>query len=518
MSRLPRLTALALASVFGLLGRAWSQAQTPCPAWTIEGEQADANLGLVAAAGDVNGDCYDDVLVGAPGYDNGESNEGRASLYLGSASGLSTTVAWAFESDQLGAGLGSVSTAGDVNGDGFDDVIVGAAGFDNGESSEGRAFVHLGSASGLSSTAAWTAESDQAFAAQSVFFPNPPLPVSTAGDVNGDGYDDVLVGASDPAAYVYLGSASGLSTSPAWNGAVEGYSTTWTAVSAAGDVNGDGYDDVLVGAPDCCNALEDEDTEGRVDLYLGSATGLPFSPAWTRTGGDCVLFCASHHLGSSVAGAGDVNGDGLDDVIVGASGIQSAYAYLGAPTGLSGAAWTVDVGSWVSAAGDVNGDGYADVLVGSTIFANGQSNEGLVAAYLGPGLGGSSAIFSGDGINADAIAPRNTIIGTSWNAPLTIGHPHGSSGPLSLMVRSTTTNGPNFSSPMGGRLTEFLVGGPFLTTIPGSHDGSSGNVPNQVIPNLVSFIGVPWAAQYVVVGGGFGDLSRAVFGIVTTCP
>ncbi len=126
----------------------------------------------------------------------------------------------------------------------------------------------------------------------------------------------------------------------------------------------------------------------------------------------------------------------------------------------------------------------------------------------------TSATFSGDGINAETIAPVNAVLGSSWSAPLTLGHPHGSGGPLSLKVRSATINGLNFVSPVGGRLTEILVTGPFLITISGSHNGVSGDVPTQTIPDQFSLVGVPWAAQYTVVGGGFGDLSQAVFGIV----
>jgi hypothetical protein len=109
-------------------------------------------------------------------------------VFLGSASGLSTSAAWTAESDQAGALFGnSVASAGDVNGDGYGDVIVGAFGFDNGQTDEGRAFLYFGSAMGLSTTPAWTAESDQASAAFGVS-------VASAGDVNGDGYGDVIVG------------------------------------------------------------------------------------------------------------------------------------------------------------------------------------------------------------------------------------------------------------------------------------------------------------------------------------
>jgi hypothetical protein len=140
------------------------------------------------APGDVNGDGYDDVIVGAVGYDDGETDEGRVFVYYGSASGLPPAPDWTAESDQAGAGFASVSRAGDVNGDGYGDVIIGASAYDNGQTDEGRVYVYHGSASGLSTTPDEIAESNQ----DQAFF---GFSVGTAGDVNGDGYDDVVVGA-----------------------------------------------------------------------------------------------------------------------------------------------------------------------------------------------------------------------------------------------------------------------------------------------------------------------------------
>src|SRR5439155_22422688 len=138
--------------------------------------------------GDVNGDGYSDVIVGAVLYDNGQADEGRAYVYLVFPSATLFRSGWTAESNQVAAQFGwSVATAGDVNGDGYSDVIVGAPLYSNGEGEEGRAFVYLGSASGLAVTAAWTAESDQI----SAYFGNS---VATAGDVNGDGYSRFIVG------------------------------------------------------------------------------------------------------------------------------------------------------------------------------------------------------------------------------------------------------------------------------------------------------------------------------------
>jgi hypothetical protein len=140
-------------------------------------------------------------------YDNDQTDEGAAFVYIGSATGLNTVPAWIAEGNQDEAGFGcSVATAGDVNGDGYSDVIVGALQYHNGQELEGAAFVFTGSASGLSTTPAWMAEGDQ----EGAWF---GYSVATAGDVNGDGYSDVIASAiyySNPeidegAAFVYYG-------------------------------------------------------------------------------------------------------------------------------------------------------------------------------------------------------------------------------------------------------------------------------------------------------------------------
>ena len=118
-----------------------------------ESDQVGAEFGLPAqSAGDVNGDGYDDVIVGARFYSNGQSNEGRAYVFYGSASGLSTTPDWIAEGNQASASYGrAVSTAGDVNNDGFDDIVVGASLYGTPSAGdEGRVFVYYGGPSGLS--------------------------------------------------------------------------------------------------------------------------------------------------------------------------------------------------------------------------------------------------------------------------------------------------------------------------------------------------------------------------------
>jgi hypothetical protein len=379
-------------AVFVYYGSASGPSATPD--WTAEGDQDSAYLGgAVATAGDVNGDGYSDIIVGAREYDNGNTDEGMVRVYHGSGSGPSSTPDWTAEGDSDGAFLGkSVSTAGDVNGDGYSDVIVGAHQYSNGHSQEGRALVYHGSSSGLSTSADWTIESDQASARLGIS-------VCTAGDVNGDGYSDVIVGAhlydndqsDEGLASVYHGSSSGLGGTADWT--VEGNQDTSRfafSVATAGDVNGDGYADVIIGAYLYDNP---ESNEGRVFAYHGSSTGLNTTPDWTAESD-----ANNAHLGYAVFTAGDVNGDGYADVIVGADRYDNgtsnegmAFVFKGSDTGLrSGIYWSDDggqadayFGSAVSTAGDVNGDGYSDIIVGAYNAANGESGEGQSYVYYG---------------------------------------------------------------------------------------------------------------------------------------
>jgi hypothetical protein len=405
--------------------------------WTAEGDQESATFGIsVGTAGDVNGDGYSDVIVGAERYDHGQDDEGRAFLYYGSVSGLELAPAWAAESDQAGAHFGSsVGTGGDVDGDGFFDVIVGADDYTSPAVSEGGAFVYHGSALGLAADPDWTAEGGQAFARFGGA-------VATAGDVNADGFADVIVGApryADPEAdegraYLFYGSALGLEAAPAWTaegdlvGAYFGH-----AVGTAGDANGDGFADVIVGA---YGYSSPENNEGRIYVYHGSAGGLGPTADWTDEPD-----AADQNLGYSVGTAGDVNGDGYADVIVGApladAAAGRAYLYRGSAVGLGPAPYRTlpppvpgaMMGWSVGTAGDVNGDGYSDVIVGLYNYTLDADGEGAAVIYAGSpnGIGlipswgqspgeedvhyGASVATAGD-VNGDGFS--DVIVGAPW--------------------------------------------------------------------------------------------------------
>jgi len=400
--------------VFAWHGSASGLGATGTPAnadWTAESNQAGSQFGASASAstaGDINGDGYSDIIVGADTYDNGQTDEGEVFVWHGSASGLGATgtptnAVWFLESNQVDAWLGiSVSTAGDVNGDGYADLLLGASRYDSGEVDEGFAFLYLGAAGSASLSPNWVTESNQANAYYGTS-------VGTAGDVNGDGYADVLVGAypydngqtDEGRAFLYYGSATGLSTTANWtaesnqNGGQLG-----TAVGTAGDVNGDGYADVILGAFTYDNGQTDE---GVAFVWYGSATGLgangtPANADWSAESNQ-----ASAQFSISAGPAGDVNGDGFADVIVGAVYYDNgqtnegrAYVYHGSATGLNaspdwmaeGNADNAEFGLSSGTAGDVNGDGYSDVIVGATYFNPGG---GQAYAYYGSATGLSTS-------------------------------------------------------------------------------------------------------------------------------
>ncbi|MBH8558496.1 FG-GAP-like repeat-containing protein [Hymenobacter negativus] len=377
--------------VYAYYGSPAALLATPTATLT-EPSPADGNAYGVrtASAGDVNGDGYDDVLVGAYLANGGK---GRAYLYLGSSTGLATTPTVLDGPGSTNSYFGySLVGAGDVNGDGYDDVLVSAFRANGGS---GRAYLYLGSSAGLATTA--TTFSEPVSAPNNGFGSS----VAGAGDVNGDGYADVLIGAyfsgsGQGRAYCYLGSSTGLATTPTTlsEPSAAAGNNFGNSLAGAGDVNGDGYADVLVGA----QGPNDNSRQGRAYFYLGSRNGLVNTPSTALSEPSAVN---GNNFGTSVASAGDVNGDGYSDVLVGAQGPNDgtrqgrAYFYPGNSAGLT-ATPTATLsepsavngnyfGYSVSSAGDVNGDGYSDVLVGASGASS--TNTGRAYYYLGSGTG-----------------------------------------------------------------------------------------------------------------------------------
>ncbi len=362
---------------------------------TLGSSQASAQFGHDAAnVGDVNGDGYEDIVVTAYGFDGtAGANEGGWFLYLGGAT-VNVLTDGSGLGLQVDARMGSsVAGVGDVNGDGYSDFVVGAEFYDiNANGNEGRAYLYLGGAT-FNSVADATFQESQSNG-------NFGSGVAGAGDVNGDGFSDILIaaenydgGATDSGSvFLYYGSSSANTVSDATLTSNLAGVRLGTGVDGAGDVNADGFGDIIVGAPEFESAVA-ENNEGLAILYLGGST---FN---TTADASYQINQNEARMGESVAGIGDVNGDGFGDILLGArlfdSGVADAgvaLLYFGAASppvtpspnvSFNNAQSTAHFGANVAAAGDINADGYADFLVGAPLFDNGSTNEGASYVYLG---------------------------------------------------------------------------------------------------------------------------------------
>jgi len=387
----------------------------------------------VAWAGDVDGDGSSDLLVAARESDAAGIYAGSVYLVLGPSPGDDTLdgAELILRGESYGDYAGaSVTGAGDVDGDGYEDIFVGASGNDSGGGNAGAAYLVYGPSSGeqslSSADARFTGEDSGDQAGWSV---------SAAGDVDGDGNEDLLVGAfgSDAAgnnagaAFVIRGPVTGDASLTSSSARLIGETAgdyAGRSVSGVGDVDGDGLDDLLVGAP--YNATGGTDA-GTAYLVLDSVSGdLGLGSADARLIGD-----ASDEAGAAVAGAGDVNGDGLDDMLVGAPSSDTAatdagaaYLVLGPVLGdyyLSGADARLlgddagdEAGGAVCGDGDVDDDGYADMLVGATSDSTAASAGGAAYLVLGP--------LSGDHSLSDADARiLGSTAGTGVGSSLALG-------------------------------------------------------------------------------------------------
>ncbi|MEG3639147.1 cadherin domain-containing protein [Magnetococcus sp. PR-3] len=436
----------------------------------IAGDGSSDSLGeSVDILGDINGDGYDDYIVGARLGDTGGSDAGNAYVVFGQASGFGDIA----END-LNGGDGSkgflligrhsndtlgkdVTGLGDINGDGYDDILVGArlAEDDSSNGKEGEAYVIYGQSGSFGSSIDFQTASDyNGSGAHGVTgfeisgssnYDYLGRAVAGVGDMNGDGYDDMLItapggngfenGVTDGGeAYIIYGKSDPFSdffVDDIVDGTLDGF-VIWgrdgsdelgDSVSVAGDVNGDGFADLIIGAS-LANGQATDD--GEAYLLFGSATGVDINLDTTTLDGSNGFEIngenAGDDLGISVSGGGDINGDGYDDIIVGApdndaggSDAGSAYLLYGKASGFTnldlntaldgsngsrivGESAGDSLGDVVAMVGDVNGDGYDDIMVN-----NHGDNEALLifgkSAGFGASLNVSSLNFDGsDGV------------------------------------------------------------------------------------------------------------------------
>jgi len=414
--------------------------------FVINGSSAyDFSGNSVSAAGDINGDGIDDLVIGAPGSTSGAAYSGTSYVVFGSDQAWASTldlpsldgsngfvINGVSAYDESGT---SVSAAGDINGDGIDDLIIGAP-----YAGAGAGYVVFGSDQAFASTLDLSGlNGSNGFMIDGVDVGDSlGGSVSAAGDINGDGIDDVIisaifagtVGNYTGASYVVFGSdqawastldLSGLNGSNGFviNGVSAG-DESGTSVSAAGDINVDGFDDLIIGS-----SLADPNGDGSGASYVvfGSdqawASSLNLAGLNGTNGFVINGVSAGDNSGTSVSAAGDINVDGMDDLIIGApladpngDGSGASYVVFGSDqawasslnlSGLNGTNGFVingagagdNSGTSVSAAGNINGDGFDDLMTGAPLAdPNGVSSG---ASYVVFGVG-----ENGDKIFADS--------------------------------------------------------------------------------------------------------------------
>ena len=418
------------------------------------GEDYDDEAGFsIASAGDVNDDGYDDIVLGALQNDDGGFYAGQVYLFFGKPSGWSmdtdlSNADASFIGERAGDTAGiSVSGAGDVNGDGFDDLLIGASNNEEGGRIAGQSYLIFGMKSG------WSMNLNLSNANASFLGENEGgrsgFKVAGAGDVNNDGYDDILIGSIGEETYLVLGKASGwsmdtdLSTVDASFIGEEWQDDAGSQIASAGDVNGDGYDDFIIGA-----MWNDEggDLAGQTYLILGRSSGWSMNTHLSNANASFIGETPGDRSGWWIAGAGDVNADGFDDILIGAykndemdTEAGQTYLIFGKATG-----WSMDTdldnadasflgerggdnaGFAVACAGDVNGDGYDDILIGALYNDDSHTDAGQTYLIFGKrsgwtkdtNLSDANASFLGeaeDDLSGHAVSGAGDVNGDGYD-------------------------------------------------------------------------------------------------------
>ncbi len=449
----------------------------------------------VASAGDVNGDGFDDIVVGAPFSDNLGTDRGYAYLYAGGVNmDYNPDVVMIGQSANEKFGY-SVASAGDVNNDGYDDVIVGAIGAG---SIIGKAYIHFGGG-------AMNNTPDVILTAEAVgdFF---GVSVSTAGDINDDGFSDVIVGAYGfngytGKAYVYHGGSSmdNAADLSLYNG--NAGTTFGISVACAGDVNADGFSDICVGESGY------NSNSGRAYVYYGG-------PGMNNIADVVISGSLGEYLGISVSTAGDMNGDGYSDIVAGAflknSSAGAAYVYYGgasmnnvADVTMNGVAAGDLFGGSVSSAGDVNGDGYGDVLIGARQNDAGGSNAGRAYIFFGGTTVNNvpDAVFTGSAAGDNfgySVASAGDLNNDGYEDVI-VGAPYNDQTGSEAGKAFVFTNSQNFvSTPMNSFTGEF-AGDQFGVTASDAGDVNGDGYPDVIVGATVA------ERAYIYFGGRLMD-------------
>jgi Ca2+-binding RTX toxin-like protein len=428
----------------------------------INGVSTNDILGQVSAAGDVNGDGFADILVGAIQADPHGSSSGAAYLVFGSTSafaanvdlaGLNGTNGFKISGTTANDSLGGSLSSADINGDGYSDLIIGAREVSPHGTSSGATYVVFGKANGFSSNIdVSTLNGTSGFVINGTTAnERAGAIVGSAGDLNGDGFADIVIGTypsttfQTNTAYVVFGHTGSfpsnfdLSALDGTNGfrlhgVVSGTNNDniGASIAAAGDVNGDGIGDIIVSS-----TLADSHN-GAAYVVFGTTAGFAADVSVTSligSNGFKIAGTGGQLQGKDVASAGDVNGDGFADVIVGATNANSvggygatggAYVVFGGPSMpasisvasldgsngfvLLGAGSSDLAGDSVSSAGDINGDGFADLIVGAPLADPQSIYEGT--AYIVYGRMPDAAV------SRTGTAASQTLAGGNFNDTL----------------------------------------------------------------------------------------------------